>query len=131
MRSSVSAKWCGVTSQVTWSPCFARGADGVESLFRGEVRDVEVRVRDLAHEGDVALDEAGFGFDGHAAQAETEREGSGIHRAAAGEARVFGVLNDGKPGRAAARRASSMMASPRMGRPSSVTAMAPASLRAA
>jgi hypothetical protein len=75
---------------------FACGTDRVERLFRGEMRDVEVRVGNLAHESDVALDEAGLGFDRHAAQTETKRKSARIHRAATREARVFGVLDHGK-----------------------------------
>ncbi len=51
--------------------------------------------RELGDEADVALDEAGFGFRRHAAQAELECEtGPSIHAGALGHAGVFSVLDD-------------------------------------
>jgi hypothetical protein len=78
-----------------------RGADGGEGTRGGDVLDVQVGAQLLgyfyvAEELEVALDDAGFGFDGHAAEAEAEGEGAGVHAAASGEAGVFGVLRDGE-----------------------------------
>jgi len=75
---------------------FACCADGVEGFCGGEMSDVEMAVLHLPEKMDVAFDEAGFGFDGHAAEAEAEGEGACVHGAAAGEARVFCVLDDGE-----------------------------------
>ena len=70
-------------------------ADGGDGGGGGGVRDVEMGagVAELGDEADVALDDAGLGFDGHAAQAEFERYGAGVHAGALGHTRVFGVLD--------------------------------------
>ena len=75
-------------------------ADGAERGGCGDVLDVEVGAEfffgfDVAEELDVALDDAGLGFDGHAAEAEAEGERAGVHAGAGAAAGVFGVLGDG------------------------------------
>ncbi len=75
-------------------------ADGVERCPGGDVGDVEVGagVFDLSQQADVSLDQTGLGFYGHSAQAQPEGYRPGVHGAASGEARVFGVLDDGQVG---------------------------------
>ena len=101
--SSVRAMWCGVASQVTCSPSavwLRRMAS--ESAGGGDVLDVEMGAEavvgssDVAKQADVALDDAGLGFDGHAAEAEAEGDRARVHAASGGEAGVFGVLGDGE-----------------------------------
>ena len=75
----------------------ARFADRVESPAGGNVRDVQMAVPHLLQERDVTLYQTRFGLDGHAAQTETKRERACIHGAASGEARIFGVLDNGEP----------------------------------
>ncbi len=100
-RLSVRVKWCGAASQVTCRPCclamrMAWRAFGCRYVLDVEVGAECLRSLDVAEEVDVALDDAGLGLDGHAAEAEAEGDGAGVHAAAAGEAGVLGVLGDGQ-----------------------------------
>ena len=64
------------------------------------MRDVQVSAAalELGQQAKIALHQAGFGRDRHAAQAEPEGERAGVHRASPGHARVFGVLDHRQPG---------------------------------
>ncbi len=76
-------------------------ADGAQCGSGGDVLDVQVGAKvffgfDVSKQGDVALYDAGLGFDGHAAQAEAEGQGARVHAGAGAAAGVFGVLGDGE-----------------------------------
>ena len=51
----------------------------------------------VSHQADIAFNETIFGLGGHASQAEAKGRRPGIHAAAAGHARVFGMLDHGRP----------------------------------
>ena len=53
--SSMHAKWCGVTSQVTLA-----AADGFERVGRGKMRHVQPRFANLLRQRDVAIDDRRF-----------------------------------------------------------------------
>ena len=59
------------------------------------MRDVQLRLG-LRGELDVALHDESFSFLRHSAQAESKRGWAGIHGGAAGESRVFGMLDHGQ-----------------------------------
>ena len=62
------------------------------------VGNVQVRTRILqfCNQANVALHDAGFGFGGHSAQTQLERNGPKVHAGAFRHARVFGVLDHGE-----------------------------------
>ena len=82
------------------SPAFC-GANAAERGGCGDVLDVKVRLElrvalNLFEQADVAVDDAGFGFHRHAAQAEAEGDGAVVHAGTHSHAGVFGVLGDGQ-----------------------------------
>ena len=95
MSESVSAKWCGVTSQVTASLAGLGVGDHVERAAGGEVRDVEARAGGFG-EHDVAGDHDVFARSGNAAQAAAHGLEAFVHVAAGAEVEVLAVIDDGQ-----------------------------------
>src|SRR5262249_48745287 len=99
VASSVSVRWCGVTSAVTVTPrsrarrvpaAGAPGGDGGGGRGGGDGGEGQVRAGELG-EQDVALDHHGLGDRGVARQAEPRRAGPLVHDAFADEAAVLAV----------------------------------------
>ena len=90
--SSVSSRWCGVTSQVTGSRAPLRGPHQLEAARRRQVGDV-VTTAAVLEQDEVARHHHVLGGAGDARQAEERRRVALVHDAAAGEAEVLGVLH--------------------------------------
>ena len=90
----------GFAGDAHLEPSALGGADGIEGAGGGDVLDVEVRAEvfaqlDVAQELDVALDDAGLGFDGHATESKAEGDWAGVDAGAGTVVSVLGMLGDG------------------------------------
>ena len=103
IHSSVSARWCGVTSQVTGRPATFARPDEVERRRRRHVRQVQARARhvpdDVGEDRDRRATEPASAATGQPLQPEHGRDEPVVRLGALGERGVLGVIDDRQPER--------------------------------
>ena len=86
--SSVSVRWCGVTSAVICTPGRARALDRLDRLRGRQVQDVDAAALVPGQLG-IALDRRALGDRRDARHAERRRDRSLVHHAVPGQGRIL------------------------------------------